>query len=99
MYFDVDIILVKNEITKLIYKTKIATEKKKITKNQLEALETLKNSLIVINTLREMIEQYEKGISTIRKQYTSLTITNTKLKKENKLLKENIEFLKPKEDD
>ena len=92
MYFDIDIILIKNALSKIILKAKIECEKENTSKSKLEALETLSNSLRLITILRDMIDDYEKAMTTLRKDYALNTLDNTKLKKEVKSLKEQLKF-------
>ena len=92
MYFDVTIIEIKNQLNKLIIRAKAECEKEDVTTNKLKALDTLNDSLILIITLRDIISEYEKGMTTLRKDYNLSILSNTKLKKENKALKEQIKF-------
>ena len=70
---EIEIILVKNEIQKLIWKIQFAYQQPDgsydIPKKYLETLETLKNTLELINKLWDEVEVFQSQLSTERINY------------------------------
>ena len=70
---EIEIILLKNQITKMIWKIKLAHQKDDgsydIPKKYLETLETLSNTVKTLNTLFDMVVKLQDQLSSERIKY------------------------------